>query len=223
MDRELNQKQKDILSYIISVQSSKGYIPTYREICAANGQLSTATAQRYIKSLEDAGYLRRMPGQSRALEILKDVDGSPYGRTYRQETLEDLSSPLPGVLPELPAVPIVGRVTAGEPILAVENIEDYFPLPVDLAHNSDVFMLHVRGESMINAGIFDGDLILVRQQNTARNGDYVVALLGEDVTVKTFYKEDGYIRLQPENDRLAPILVKECTILGKVIGLYRKM
>ena len=125
--------------------------------------------------------------------------------------------------PEMAAIPIIGKVRAGEPILAVENIEDYFPIPVDYTHNSECFMLRVQGESMVNVGIYENDLILIRRQNTASNRDKVVALLGDSVTVKTFYKEKDYIRLQPENDYMDPILVKDCMILGKVIGLFRTM
>ncbi len=216
---ELTDKQKQVLSFIISFQDKNRYIPSVREICKGIGVTSSSTVHDYLQRMEEKGYIRRLPGSQRAMDILKTPEGEPFSR----DSLVPDDFTYPANMPELTMVPIVGRVTAGEPILAVENIEDYFPLPVDLAHNSEVFMLHVRGESMINAGIFDGDLILVRKQNTASNGDYVVALLGDSVTVKTFYKEATHIRLQPENDSMAPILVMDCQILGKVIGLYRKL
>lgn len=218
----LEDKDAKVLQFIISTQAAKGTTPSYREIQQAIGVDSTATVSRKLARLADLGYIRIEGGKSRSIEVLKDTDGNSYNRALSSAGLDTFAD-TPNPLPELVSVPIVGRVTAGAPILAVENIEDYFPLPVHYAHNSDVFMLHVRGESMINAGIFDGDLILVRKQNDARNGDIVVALLDENVTVKTFYKEKDHIRLQPENDAMAPILVLDCKILGKVIGLYREL
>ena len=225
MADHLSKKQKEVYEYIVTEQAAKGYPPSVREICEAVGLQSTSTVHGHLMRLERKGYLKRDPSKPRALELLLDAEGQPLPRT----PATDLPDPPQNVVafssshvPELVAVPILGRVTAGEPILAVENIEDYFPIPVDYTHNSDVFMLRVQGESMINIGIYNGDLILVRQQKSAHNGDIVVALLGDSVTVKTFYKEDGYIRLQPQNDHMDPILVKDCAILGRVIGLYRQ-
>ncbi len=220
MGDALSKKQKEIYDYIVAVQAAKGYPPSVREICEAVNLQSTSTVHGHLNRLERKGYIRRDPSKPRALEILLDADGEPMVR-HQEAASNVVAFQGPGT-PELVAVPILGKVTAGEPILAVENIEDYFPLPVDYAHNSDVFMLHVQGESMINAGILNGDLILVRQQNTANNGDIVVALLGDSVTVKTFYREPDFIRLQPQNDHMDPILIKDCIILGKVIGLYRQ-
>ena len=217
---DLTVKQQEILDYIVEQQSQKGYPPSVREICEAVGLRSTSTVHGYLSRLEKKGFIRRDPTKPRAIEIL-------------DRALQEASLPAAAAepAPSLPAssvvetvdVPILGKVTAGEPILAVENIEDYFPIPVEYTHNSDVFMLKVRGESMINAGILDGDLILVRAQHTAENKDIVVALLGDSVTVKRFYKENDYIRLQPENDFMDPILVRGCEILGKVIGLFRSI
>lgn len=222
---KLTNMQKEILQYIIKVQEEKGYPPSVREICAAVNLKSTSTVHGHLARLESKGYIRRDPAKPRAVEILVRPNQEPMqrkiGLTSTQKTVpfQDPASNEP----EMVAVPIIGRVRAGEPILAVENIEDYFPIPVTLTHNSECFMLRVQGESMVNAGIYEGDLILIRRQNTAANRDKVVALLGDSVTVKTFYKEDKFVRLQPENDYMDPILVKDCTILGKVIGLFRKM
>lgn len=215
---ELTKKQQEILEYIVGKQAEKGYPPSVREICEAVGLRSTSTVHGYLERLERKGFIRRDPSKPRAIEIL-DRRWLPDPPA---PAIPDNMITLPGHGEiEMVEVPIVGKVTAGEPILAVENIEEYFPLPVQYTHNSDVFMLHVQGESMINAGILDGDLILVRKQQTANNEDIVVALLGDSVTVKRFYREDGYIRLQPENDFMDPILVRDCEILGKVIALFR--
>ena len=192
----LNAQEEKVLEYIKEQIRITGYPPSVREICAAVGFKSTSSAHQYIQRLAEKGYISKKDLKTRAIRVVGT-----------ESTI---------------SVPIVGKVAAGAPILAQENIEDYFPLPVDYAHNSDVFMLHVQGESMINAGILNGDLILVRQQNTANNGDIVVALLGDSVTVKTFYREPDFIRLQPQNDHMDPILIKDCIILGKVIGLYRQ-
>ncbi len=199
---KLSAKQKQILDYIKSEVREKGYPPSVREICDGVGLKSTSTVHGHLERLEKKGFLRRDPSKPRAIEIL---DGE-CNVTPR----------------ELVQVPIVGNISAGTPILAVENIEDTFPVPVDYVHNDDVFMLRVKGESMIGAGIFDKDLILVRQQNTAVNGDIVVALIEDYATVKTYYMEKDFIRLQPENPSMTPILVQNVTILGKVIGLFRK-
>ena len=215
---DLTKKQQEILDYIVQQQSMKGYPPSVREICEAVGLRSTSTVHGYLSRLEKKGFIRRDPTKPRAIEILDQaIRESAY-----QGSIPDNLATMPGAsAAEMVDVPILGRVTAGEPILAVENIEDYFPLPVAYTHNSDVFMLHVHGESMINAGILDGDLILVRAQHTAVNEDIVVALLGDSVTVKRFFREKDYVRLQPENDFMEPILVHNCEILGKVIGLFR--
>jgi len=180
----------------------KGYPPSVREICDAVGLKSTSTVHGHLSRLEKKGLIRRDPTKPRAIEILDSDFDAPQR--------------------EFVNVPIVGNITAGIPILAVENIEDTFPIPVDYIHNDTVFMLRVKGESMIEAGIFDKDLILVRQQQDANNGDIVVALIEDFATVKTFYKEKDFIRLQPENPSMSPIIVKDVAILGKVIGLFRK-
>lgn len=198
--RELSAKQQQILSYLKSEVQKKGYPPSVREICQAVGLKSTSTVHAHLSRLEKKGYIRRNPTKPRAIEILDQTD--------KKDVVE---------------VPIVGTITAGTPILAVQNIEDTFPLPVNfLNYDTDVFMLRVKGESMIEAGIFDRDLILVRQQSSADNGDIVVALLEDSATVKTYYKEKDYIRLQPENATMSPIITKDVKVLGKVIGLFRK-
>ena len=180
---------------------NKGYPPTVRDICEAVNLKSTSSVHSHLETLEKNGYIHRDPTKPRAIEIIDDN----FNLTRR----------------EVVNVPIVGRVAAGEPILAVENIENYFPIPAEFMPNQDTFMLRVKGESMINAGILDGDLIVVMKQDTARNGDMVVALVDDSATVKTFYKEDGHIRLQPENDTMDPIIVDDCQILGKVFGVFR--
>lgn len=199
---ELSAKQKQILEYMKAEVREKGYPPSVREICDAVGLKSTSTVHGHLSRMEKKGYIRRDPTKPRAIEILEAGFEVPQR--------------------ELISVPIVGNITAGVPILAVENVEDTFPIPVDYVHNDTVFMLRVKGESMIEAGIFDKDLILVRQQQDAKNGDIVVALIEDYATVKTFYKEKDFIRLQPENASMSPIIVKDVTILGKVIGLFRK-
>ena len=198
-------KQQQILNFIEKQVSQKGYPPTVREICEAVGLNSPATVHGYLKRLERDGHIIKESGSSRGIR-LKNVPSNIS--SMEKEYLE---------------VPVIGRVSAGLPILAEENLERTFPLPMDFAKKNDVYMLRVRGESMINAGIFDGDYILVQKQSHAKNGDFVVALIDDSVTVKTFYKEKDYIRLQPENDYMDPILVKDCLILGKVIGLFRTM
>lgn len=198
---KISGKQKEILEYLKSQIISKGYPPAVREICEAVKLKSTSSVHSHLETLEKNGYIRRDPSKPRAIEIIDDV----FNLT-RRETVN---------------VPIVGTITAGQPILAVENIEDYFPIPAEYMPNEETFMLKVKGQSMINAGIFDGDKILVQKQSTASNGEIVVALIDDSVTVKTFYKEKGYYRLQPENDTMEPIIVNELNILGKVIGLFR--
>lgn len=197
----ISNKQKEILDYLKSQIINKGYPPAVREICEAVKLKSTSSVHSHLETLEKNGYIRRDPSKPRAIEIIDDE----FNLTRR----------------ELVNVPIVGTVTAGQPILAVENIDTYFPIPSEYMPNEETFMLIVKGDSMINVGIFDGDKILVQKQSHAKNGDYVVALIEDEVTVKTFYKENGYYRLQPENDTMEPIIVSELNILGKVIGLFR--
>ncbi len=198
---KITSKQKEILEFMKNEILSKGYPPAVREICEAVHLKSTSSVHSHLETLEKNGYIRRDPAKPRAIEIVDDS----FNLTRR----------------EIVNVPIVGTVTAGQPILAVENIESYFPIPMDYMPNQETFMLKVKGESMINAGIFDGDTILVQKQSHAKNGDFVVALIEDSVTVKTFYKEKDYYRLQPENDYMDPIIVPEVEILGKVIGLFR--
>ena len=201
MPGKISAKQKEILEYIKGEILNKGYPPAVREICEAVDLQSTSSVHSHLETLEKNGYIRRDPTKPRAIEILDD----DFNLTRR----------------EVVNVPIVGHVAAGEPILATENIENYFPIPVEYMPNEETFMLKVKGESMINAGIFNGDNVLVKKQTNAENGDIVVALVDDSATVKTFYKEDGYYRLQPENDTMDPIIVKECSILGKVFGVFR--
>lgn len=199
---KISPKQTEILEYIKNEIINRGFPPAVREICEAVNLKSTSSVHSHLETLERNGYIRRDPTKPRAIEIVDDN----FNLTRR----------------ELVNVPVVGRVAAGEPILAVENVENYFPIPAEFMPNSQTFMLNVKGESMINAGILDGDQILVQQQSTAENGDIVVALIDDSATVKTFYKEDGYYRLQPENDTMEPIIVKDdLKILGKVIGVFR--
>lgn len=198
---KITSKQKEILEFMKNEILSKGYPPAVREICEAVNLKSTSSVHSHLETLEKNGYIRRDPAKPRAIEIVDD--NFNFARR------------------EIVNVPIVGTVTAGQPILAVENIESYFPIPMDYMPNQETFMLKVKGESMINAGIFDGDTILVQKQSHAKNGDFVVALIEDSVTVKTFYKENDYYRLQPENDYMDPIIVPEVEILCKVIGLFR--
>ena len=198
---KISKKQLEILEYIKSEILRIGYPPAVREICEAVNLRSTSSVHAHLESLEKNGYIRRDPTKPRAIEIIDDT----FNLTRR----------------EMVNVPMVGQVAAGEPILAEQNISNYFPIPMEFMPNNDTFMLTVKGESMINVGIYDGDYVLVEQCNTARNGDMVVALVEDSATVKTFYKEDGYYRLQPENDSMDPIIVFDCQILGKVIGVFR--
>jgi len=198
---KISKKQLEILEYIKSEILRIGYPPAVREICEAVNLRSTSSVHAHLESLEKNGYIRRDPTKPRAIEIIDDN----FNMTRREMT----------------NVPMVGRVAAGEPILAVENIESYFPIPTEYMPNAESFMLKVKGESMINAGIFDGDQILVEKCSTARNGDMVVALVDDSATVKTFYKEGNHIRLQPENDTMDPIIVDNCEIMGKVFGVFR--
>lgn len=198
---KITAKQEEILEYIKQQILQKGYPPAVREICEAVRLKSTSSVHSHLETLEKNGYIRRDPTKPRAIEILDDT----FNLTRR----------------EVVNVPIVGSVAAGMPLLATENIENYFPIPMEFMPNQSVFMLHVKGDSMINAGILNGDTILVRQQNTASNGDMVVALIEDSATVKTYYKEDGHYRLQPENDYMDPIIVDEVSILGIVFGVFR--
>ena len=198
---KITDKQKEILDYLKSQIISRGFPPAVREICDAVNLKSTSSVHSHLESLEKNGYIRRDPSKPRAIEIVDDC----FNLTRR----------------ELVNVPMIGTVTAGQPILAVENIGGYFPIPTEYMPNEETFMLRVKGESMINAGIFDGDYILIQKQSVAKNGDFVVALIDDSVTVKTYYKENGHFRLQPENDTMDPIIVTELSILGKVIGLFR--
>lgn len=200
--KDLGNKQKQIYEYIKEEIKMKGYPPSVREICDAVDLKSTSTVHGHLDRLEKKGYIRRDATKPRAIEIMED----DFYNNRR----------------ELVNVPIVGKITAGEPILAVENIEDTFPIPIEYVNNDTVFMLNVKGESMIEAGIFDKDLILVKQQHNADNGDIVVALIDDSATVKRFFKEKDHIRLQPENASMSPIIVQQVSILGKVIGLFRR-
>ncbi len=198
---KISAKQKEILEYIKQEILNKGYPPAVREICEAVDLKSTSSVHSHLETLEKNGYIRRDPTKPRAIEIMDDN----FNLTRREVT----------------NVPIIGNVAAGQPLLAVENIENYFPIPVELLPNAETFILNVKGESMINAGIYDGDQILVQRQSDASNGDIVVALVDDSATVKTFYKENGHFRLQPENDTMEPIIVEDCQILGKVFGMFR--
>ncbi len=198
---KISAKQREILEYLKSQIINRGYPPAVREICEAVKLKSTSSVHSHLETLEKNGYIRRDPSKPRAIEIIDDE----FNLTRR----------------EVVNVPIVGTITAGQPVLAVENLEGYFPIPSEYMPKEETFMLKVKGESMINAGILDGDKILVKRQPAAANGEIVVALIDDSVTVKTFYKENGYFRLQPENDTMEPIIVTELNILGKVIGLFR--
>lgn len=206
---ELSEKEQLILDFMNKQINENGYPPSVREICKAVGLSSTSTVHGYLQKLHKKGVIQKADKKTRALKVL--VGGN-------QKTDKSFYSGK-----EMVEVPIVGKITAGEPILAVENVEDTFPIPLDFVGNSESFMLTVRGESMIEAGILDGDYILVKKQNSANNGDIVVALIEDEATVKTFYKEKDHIRLQPENSSMDPIIVPNCEILGKVIGVFRKM
>ena len=199
---KITKKQTEILDYLKNEILNRGFPPSVREICEAVNLKSTSSVHAHLEALERNGYIHRDATKPRAIEIVDDN----FNLTRR----------------EVVNVPLVGSVAAGQPLLAVQNIESYFPIPAELMPNQQSFMLRVKGESMINAGILDGDQVLVRQQNTANNGDIVVALLEDSATVKTFYRENGYIRLQPENDHMDPIIVTgDLQILGKVFGVFR--
>ena len=198
---KITNKQKEILEYIKECILNKGYPPAVREICEAVHLKSTSSVHSHLETLEKNGYIRRDPTKPRAIEICDESF-----QTVRTEMV---------------SLPVIGRVAAGQPILAEENIESYFPIPAEFVPAGESFALKVKGDSMINVGIYSGDQIFVNCCNTASNGDIVVALVDDSATVKTFYKEDGHIRLQPENDTMAPIIVDDCQILGKVFGIFR--
>ena len=198
---KISKKQQEILEYIKSQILNKGYPPSVRDICSAVNLKSTSSVHAHLESLEKNGYIRRDPTKPRTIEIIDDN----FNLTRR----------------EMVNVPVLGQVAAGEPILAVDNITGYFPIPSEFMPNEETFILTVKGDSMINIGIYNGDQIVVEKCNTAENGEIIVALIDDSATVKRFYKENGHIRLQPENDFMDPIIVDDCMILGKVIGLMR--
>ena len=197
---KISAKQQEILDYIKEEILKRGYPPAVREICEAVNLRSTSSVHSHLETLEKNGYIRRDPTKPRAIEICDD--------NFQM------------VRTEMVSLPVVGQVAAGTPILAEENIDSYFPVPAELVPQGESFVLKVKGDSMINVGIFSGDQIFVNACNTAHNGDTVVALIDDSATVKTFYKEDGHIRLQPENDTMDPIIVDDCQILGKVFGVF---
>ncbi len=203
VSKRLTARQQQVLDFIKRRIRERGYPPSVREIGAAIGLSSSSTVHGHLNRLEEKGFIKRDPTKPRAIEVL-DADRAVQRTRFV-------------------AVPLVGRVTAGEPILAVENVEDIFPLPYDLVGHEEVFMLRVRGDSMVNVGIYDGDWVLVRRQETADDGDVVVALLDDEATVKRLYRQNGRIRLQPENDAMAPIVTDRAEVLGKVIGLFRRL
>ena len=198
---KITSKQQQILDYIKQEILNRGYPPTVREICETVNLKSTSSVHSHLETLEKNGYIRRDPTKPRAIEICDD--------SFQM------------VRTEMVSLPVIGRVAAGTPILAEQNIEEYFPVPADVVPKGESFILNVHGDSMINAGIFDGDRIFVNSCNTARNGEMIVALIDDSATVKTFYRENGHIRLQPENDTMDPIIVNDCQILGKVFGVFR--
>ncbi|MBO5597477.1 MAG: transcriptional repressor LexA [Oribacterium sp.] len=198
----MTPKQKAVFDYIKQCVIERNYPPSVRDICAAVGLKSTSSVFTYINDLETMGLIKKDPSHPRALMITTSEFRSAPEREVAQ-------------------VPLVGTVAAGIPLLAQENVTDYFPIPVDMLPNKSVFMLTIKGESMINCGILNGDRVIVEQQETCNDGEIVVALVDDSATVKRFYKEDGHIRLQPENDSMDPIIVPDCKILGKVIGLIR--
>jgi len=197
---EASDKQLEIYEFLKIYTENKGYPPSVREICEAVNLRSTSTVHGHLKKLEKKGLIRRDPTKPRALEIIEMSNN-------KKEMLN---------------IPIIGKVTAGAPILATENIEDTFPIPIDyVKHNDELFILKVTGNSMIKAGINDGDYAIIEKAQTAQNGEIIVALIENEATIKTFYKEKDHIRLQPENDSLSPIIVEDCSILGKLVGLFR--
>lgn len=213
--KELNNRERDILKFIEKQVAEVGYAPSVREIGKAVGLSSTATVHAYLAKLEEKGFIKKETQKGRTLRLLK-------GMNKKNEATEGNEKQFYSGR-ELVDVPVVGKITAGAPILAVENITDNFLIPIDFVGNSESFMLTVSGESMIEAGILDGDYILVKRQNVARNGEIVVAMIDDEATVKTFYMENGHIRLQPENSTMDPIIVPDCQVLGRVVGVFRKL
>lgn len=201
--RGLTKRQREILTYLKESMQQRGYPPSVREIGAALGLTSSSTVHSHLAALEKKGFIRRDPSKPRAIELLKDETSHPPKRVVH--------------------VPVLGRIAAGQPLLAEENVEDILPLPRDLVREDGAFILRVRGDSMIEAGIHEGDYLVIRPQPTANNGDIVVALLGEEATVKRFFREQDHIRLQPENSSMAPILTRDVTILGKAVALIRRL
>lgn len=197
----LSKIQKQIFDYVKESINNRGYPPAVREICEAVSLKSTSSVHSHLETLEEKGYIKRDPTKPRAIEIMEDC----FNLEQR----------------DVVKVPLLGTVAAGQPLYAEENIENYYPIPSDLLPNAETFMLNVKGNSMINAGILEGDQIIIEQCPMAENGDIVVALVGDSATVKRFFKEDGHYRLQPENDSMEPIIVDQVAILGKVIGLFR--
>ncbi len=208
---QLTKKQQIIYDFICTFTLKNGYSPSIREIGEGVGLKSPATVYTHIENLKALGVLEKTAMKNRALTITGMKENNFSSNNFDENENSETAY-----------VPVLGKVAAGQPIFATENIERTFPLPIDMVSNSDTFILKVQGESMINAGILDGDYIIVKRQPSAENGDMVVALIDDEATVKTFYKEDGYFRLQPENDTMQPIIVNKMTILGKVTGLIRK-
>lgn len=210
MSATISKKQKQILDFLKDEVSKKGYPPSVREICLAVGLKSTSTVHMHLTKLEELGYIRRDPTKPRAIEIFDNTDHTPTGNVVN-------------LARDTKFIPIIGEITAGQPILAVESFEDTFPIPSDFVDEGNYFMLKIKGDSMIEAGIHDRDLVLVKQQSIANNGEIVVAMIDDSATVKTFYKEQSRIRLQPENSSMLPIYADDVQILGRVRGVFRKM
>lgn len=198
---KISKKQEEILEYIKEEILKRGYPPAVREICEAVHLKSTSSVHAHLETLEKNGYIKRDPTKPRAIEICDD--------SFQMVRTEMIS------------IPVVGTVAAGQPILAQQNIENYFPIPSEYVPKGETFILKVKGDSMIKAGIFSGDNLLVERCSTATNGEIIVALIDDEATVKTFYKEKNHIRLQPENDTMSPIIVETCEIIGKVFGVFR--
>lgn len=215
-DRPLTLRQRAIMECIIHSVESRGFPPAVREICEAVGLSSGSTVHAHLNTLEERGYIRRDPAKPRAILILRGIDGEEY--TYVREEQEEAEQ-----LEEMLNLPVVGNVTAGEPIFADENIEDKIAYPARFVRKDGAFMLRIRGNSMVNVGIFNNDYIVVEPQQVAENGEIVVALIGDEATCKTFYREKNMVRLQPENDNMGPIYVENPMIIGKVVGVLRDM
>ncbi|HLJ58713.1 MAG TPA: transcriptional repressor LexA [bacterium] len=203
MGKGLTKRQREILTYVLDSMQQRGYPPSVREIGTALGLTSSSTVHSHLAALEKKGFIHRDPSKPRAIEILKDGASQPPKRVVN--------------------VPVLGRIAAGQPILAEENVEDVFPLPKDFVREDASFILRVRGDSMIDAGIYEGDYLVVRQQATANNGEIVAAMIGDEATVKRFYRERDHIRLQPENSAMSPIIARDVTVLGKAIALIRRL